>query len=111
MEMQLYPPGFPPFVDGISCDNTQWCAALTIDSLECTVGFAVLQPGNCEEPVNFGFLQRDGVPAGPPSPQMTDRRHVTLPNRTTLLMNPGDVHPDLTCSTPPGHGDREPSKS
>ena len=25
----------------ISCDDTHWCAALTIDSLECTDGFAV----------------------------------------------------------------------
>src|ERR1019366_891580 len=40
MEMQLYPPGEPPFVDSTSCDTTHWCAALTIDSLECTEGFA-----------------------------------------------------------------------
>ena len=32
MEMQFYPPGFST---GISCNsNTQWCAALNIDSLE-----------------------------------------------------------------------------
>ena len=49
MEMQFYPPGFPPFVDAISCDNTHWCAALTIDSLECTYGFATCN-ANCEEP-------------------------------------------------------------
>ncbi len=89
MEMQLYPPGFPPFVDGIGCDDSHWCAALTIDSLECTVGFAVCN-GNCEEPVNFGFIQRDGVPAGPASPQKADLDTDT-PNRETLLMNPGDV--------------------
>ena len=43
MEMQLYPPGKPPFVDSESCNATQWCAALTIDSLECTDGLRDLQ--------------------------------------------------------------------
>ena len=33
-------PGVPPFVDSLSCDATHWCAALTIDSLECTAAFA-----------------------------------------------------------------------
>ena len=42
MEMQFYPPGNPPFVDSESCDGTHWCAALTIDSLECTAAFATL---------------------------------------------------------------------
>ena len=35
MELQFYPPGFAPFDDSISCDNTHWCSALTIDSVEC----------------------------------------------------------------------------
>ena len=35
VELQFYPPGFAPFADSISCDNTHWCSALTIDSLEC----------------------------------------------------------------------------
>ena len=33
MELQMYPPGFAP---AISCDQTHWCAALTIDSLQAT---------------------------------------------------------------------------
>ena len=36
MELQFYPPGFAPFSDNISCDDTHWCSALTIDSLECS---------------------------------------------------------------------------
>ncbi|HKI16885.1 MAG TPA: hypothetical protein VKA15_03355, partial [Isosphaeraceae bacterium] len=36
VELQLYPPGEAPWVDSISCNNKHWCAALTIDSLECT---------------------------------------------------------------------------
>jgi hypothetical protein len=88
MEMQFYPPGFAPFADGVSCDNTHWCAALNIDSLECTYGFASCNP-SCVEPVNFAFIQTNGVPAGPPSPQQTDLATFT-PNGKTLLMNPGD---------------------
>ena len=88
MEMQLYPPGFAPCADSISCDNTHWCSALTIDSLECTQGFATCN-GGCEEPVNFAFIQTNGVPAGPPSPQESNLSTVTQ-NAKTLLMNPGD---------------------
>ncbi len=88
MEFQLYPPGFPPLQDGISCDDTHWCAAVTIDSLECTLGFATCN-GNCEEPQNFAFIQRDGVPTGPPGPQDSTIQTDT-PNSETLLMNPGD---------------------
>ena len=89
MELQLYAPGFQPFIDGVSCDATRYCAALTIDSLSCTFGFATCN-NNCLEPVNFAYLQRDGVPAGPPSPQLTDVSTFS-PNGQTLKMNQGDV--------------------
>jgi len=89
MELQLYPPGYTPFVDSESCSVTKWCAALTIDSLECNFNFATCNP-NCEEPVNFAYLQTNGVPAGPPSPQLTDVS-TFLPNRHTLMINQGDV--------------------
>ena len=89
MEMQLYPPGEPPFVDSTSCDTTHWCAALTIDSLECTEGFATCN-ANCEEPVNFAFIQTNGVPTGAPSPQEASTA-TFMPNSHTLLMNPGDT--------------------
>ena len=87
MELQFYPPGFAPFADSISCDNTHWCSALTIDSLECTTSGRC--NNDCVEPVNFAFVQRDGVPAGPPSPQLADDATFN-PNGRTLLMNPGD---------------------
>ena len=89
MELQFYPPGYTPFVDSESCNATKWCAALTIDSLECTFGQAVCNP-NCIEPVNFAFLQTNGVPSGPPSPQLTDVSTFT-PNAHTLMINSGDV--------------------
>ena len=89
MELQLYPPGYTPFVDSESCSVTKWCAAVTIDSLESTFNFATIN-ANCEEPVNFAYLQTNGVPAGPPSPQLTDVSTFT-PNGNTLMINGGDT--------------------
>jgi hypothetical protein len=89
MELQLYPPGYTPFVDSTSCDATKWCAAMTIDSAECNFNFAFCNP-NCTEPVNFAYLQTNGVPTGPPSPQLTDVSTFT-PNGNTLMINPGDT--------------------
>jgi hypothetical protein len=89
VELQFYPPGFAPFADSISCDNTHWCSALNIDSLECTGNGSGPCNNNCVEPVNFAFIQTNGVPAGPPSPQLSDLATLT-PNAHTLLMNPGD---------------------
>jgi hypothetical protein len=91
VELQFYPPGFGPFTDNISCDNTHWCSALNIDSLECSGSGTNVGPcnNNCTEPVNFSFIQDNGVPTGPPSPQLSDLATLT-PNRHTLLMSPGD---------------------
>jgi hypothetical protein len=89
MELQFYAPGFTPFADNISCDRTRWCAALTIDSVEATFNFAFINNA-CPEPVNFSFLQRNGIPPGPPGPQLANLATST-PNAQTLMMNPGDV--------------------
>jgi hypothetical protein len=89
VELQFYAPGFGPFADNISCDNTHWCSALTIDSLECSPDGSSCND-NCFEPVNFAFIQRNGVPTGPPSPQLSDLSSST-PNAHTLMMNPGDT--------------------
>ena len=40
--------------------------------------------------MNFAYIQTDGVPTGPPSPQQTNLATFS-PNAHTLLMNPGDV--------------------
>jgi hypothetical protein len=88
MELQFYPPGFTPFTDSSACSATQWCSALNIDSLACTSSGSC--DNNCIEPVNFSFLQTNGVPPGPPAPQ--DPNVFTfLGNSKTLKMNPGDV--------------------
>jgi len=84
LEVQFYPPGWAP---QLSCDQTHWCAALNIDSLECDFNFNC--NANCTEPVNFAFVQENGIPPGPPAPgQQTDATFT--PNAKTLLMNPGD---------------------
>jgi hypothetical protein len=88
LELQFYAPGFAPFPDNISCDNSHWCSALNIDSLECRTSGAC--NNDCVEPVNFAWIQNNGVPTGPPSPQLGNLETVT-PNEHTLLMNPGDV--------------------
>ena len=89
MELQLYPPGYTPFPDAPSCSVAKWCAALTIDSLECNFGTAFCNR-NCIEPVNGAFIQTNGVPTGPPSPQLAGVASM-LPNARTLLMSQGDV--------------------
>ena len=91
MEVQFYPPGYPPnpFINAISCDETHWCSALTIDSLQLNFDFSVGN-GNCIEPVNFALVSHDGVPAGPPGPDQWQLSTFT-PTADTLLMNPGDL--------------------
>ena len=94
LEMQFYPPGAAPFVDNISCNNKFWCASLHINDLECTTNFASCN-NNCEEPTNFAFIQTNGVPTGPPSPQKANLATNT-PNKNTLMdearRSPGDPH-------------------
>jgi hypothetical protein len=97
MELQVYPPGYTPFVDSMSCSATQWCAALNIDSLECNASGTC--NNNCIEPVNFAYLQTNGVPAGPPNPQQTNVSTFT-PNANTLKINGGDVL-RVSISDPP----------
>jgi hypothetical protein len=85
MELQLYPPGWNT---AISCTNggTQWCAALTIDSLQGN--FTTTNP-NCTEPVNFAFLTHDGHPVGPPGPDTQTTQSFTV-TPDVLLMKGGD---------------------
>src|SRR5690348_14881251 len=103
MELQWYPPGLAPgdgFVDSTSCSKTQWCAALTIDSLMCTFNFASCN-NNCIEPVNFAFMQTNGVPAGPPNPQHPNVG-TWFGNSHTLKMNSGDKLTASFSDTPAG---------
>ena len=87
MELQLYPPGYTPFVDSESCSVTKWCAALTIDSLECNFNFGTCN-ANCEEPVNFAFLQTNGVPDRAAEPAARGREQL-LAERQHAADQPG----------------------
>jgi hypothetical protein len=81
LELQFYPPGWEPFISQVSCSHTQWCAALNIDSFT--------NNNLCVEPVNFAFIQKNGIPPGPPAPGAQTTSTYT-PNANTLRMNPGD---------------------
>ncbi len=90
LEMQFYPPGYAPFVDSISCDNTHWCASLHINDLECTLRRSrTATTIASSRPTSPSSRQTACRPARPArSSRISRRRH---PNAKTLLMNPGDV--------------------
>lgn len=100
LELQLYPPGFSPITKKISCDLVHWCAALNIDSLACNFNYKFCNP-DCEEPVNFAFIQLDGVPTVPPGPA-NQTGATPAPNKKTLLMNQGDTLRITIKDTPAG---------
>ncbi len=97
MEMQFYPPGWTPWPAGVSCNPTQWCAALNIDSLsENPVTGQVLNP-TCAaitglEYVNFAFITKNGVPQpnSPPNPVESTINTFTPNPAADLFMNSGD---------------------
>ena len=88
LELQFYAPGFAPFPDSISCDNSHWCSALTIDSLECDASGDCND--DCVEPVNFAFIQRDGSRPDP-EPAVGYFDLLDAERATRCLINPGDV--------------------
>src|SRR5947199_4863081 len=75
MEMQFYPPGWAPFnlPGGISCDATQWCGALNIDSLIQDQNTNQFNNTACrnqvgDETVNFAYVTKNGVAQAPANP-------------------------------------------
>jgi hypothetical protein len=89
LEVQFYPPGWPPFINQFSCDMTHWCVSLHINSLQASFNFENVNP-NCEETTQFAFLTKDGMPIGPTGPDNFTAQSVT-PNDDVFLMNPGDT--------------------
>ena len=86
MELQFYPPGFAPFLDSISCDNTHWCSALTIDSVACTLRAPATTTAS--SPSTSPSSRPTASPPGRPARRV---QHATVtPNSHTLLMNQGD---------------------
>ena len=85
MELQFYPPGYSP---QISCDQTHWCVALTVTSLQFNFDFSLVN-NNCVEPQAFAFVTMSGHPIGPTGPDNATAQTFT-PTQDVLLMNPGD---------------------
>jgi hypothetical protein len=80
MEMQFYPPSWAKWPAGNSCDPTQWCAALNIDSFSRNSNFPVGNPNRNNnlgclaqiggtEYVNFAFITKNGVAQAPANPK------------------------------------------
>ncbi len=92
MEMQFYPPGWVP---NVSCDPTQWCAALNIDSFSYNMNTDVPNNPTCAsavgiEYVNFAFITKNGVAQAPANPvQATGATYTPDPNKD-LFMHSGD---------------------
>jgi hypothetical protein len=98
LELQLYPPGWTPFIVGTSCDPTKWCAAMAIfglsDSLTQANNAACLSTAG-EEWANFAFLTKSGTPQAPVDPLGFTAATYTPDPSKALYMNPGD---ELTVS-------------
>ena len=108
MEMQFYPPGWGNVGTGISCgpDNTQWCAALNIDSLSTNSNTGQLNTAAClnqtgEEYVNYAIITKSGHSQAPADPlRQTLLTFSTTPD--TLEMNSGDRLSVYLHDTPDG---------
>jgi len=103
MELQFYGPGYVPQFEGFGCTATQYCAAMTIDSLSLNQNTGVANNKACnnfilggEEPINWAYITRNGVSQAPANPLFTgtfDNPNLSAVNpdvNKDLLMNPGD---------------------
>jgi len=93
MEMQFYPPGWVKWPVGNSCDATQWCAALNIDSLSLDFNTGDVNNDTClnsagVEPVNFAYLTKTGVATTSADPLNGDR--FNLDPAKDFFMSGGD---------------------
>jgi hypothetical protein len=100
MEMQFYPPGWVPWptwavaVGASSCNPTEWCAAMNIDSLSLNPVTGQQNNSTCEaktgeEYLNFAFITKNGKSTGPANP--VDSTLATFsPSSQDLFMKPGD---------------------
>jgi hypothetical protein len=103
MELQFYAPGWVPQFEGFGCTATQYCAAMTIDSLSLNQNTNVANTTACDnyllggiEPINWAYVTRSGRSQAPADPLFTgtfdnpDLTAVTPDLGKVLLMNPGD---------------------
>ena len=107
MELQFYGPGYVPQFEGFGCTATQYCAAMTIDSLtlDQNHGTGTGTPNNPDcnnyilggvEPINWAYITKDGASQAPANPLFTgtfDAPNLSAVNpnpQKDLFMNPGD---------------------
>lgn len=96
LELQFYPPGYTAMPFGISCNATQWCAAVNVWSLYRNPVTGQDLNTACQRQVggveldNYAFVTLDGQPTGPPSPLDSTLASFT-PNSDVLFMNQGDT--------------------
>ena len=109
MELQFYPPGYVEQFEGFGCTATQYCAAMTIDSLTEDQNHGAPgsngMPNNADcnnyvlggpEPINWAYITRNGHSQAPANPLFTGT--LSDPNFSAvnpnpaedLFMNPGD---------------------
>jgi hypothetical protein len=96
LELQFYPPGWLPFQEAISCDATQWCAAMAIFSFNRDQNHMIDNNAACLnsvglEPANFAFITTSGEPHAAPSPLDLTLDSFTPDPTTDLFMDPGDA--------------------
>lgn len=114
MEMQFYPPGWVPWptwavaVGASSCDPTQWCAALNVDSLSLNPVTGQTNNPTClakvgEEYLNFAFITKNGRSTGPANPIDSTIGGTFTPSKAKdLFMNSGDHLRVAITDTPNG---------
>jgi hypothetical protein len=95
LELQFYPPGWVPFQNAISCDATQWCAAMAIFSFNSDQNTGVANNADCLgkvgiEPANFAFVTKSGTPQAPPAPLDQTLQTFTPDPGHDLFMGSGD---------------------
>lgn len=95
LELQFYPPGWVPWQQAISCDATQWCAAMAIFSFNRDQNTFIDNNADCLntvgiEPANFAFITKSGEPHAPPGPLDQTLESFTPDPTKDLFMGSGD---------------------
>jgi hypothetical protein len=95
LELQFYPPGWVPFQNAISCDATQWCAAMAIFSFNNDQNTGIPNNAACLntvgiEPANFAFITKSGAPQAPADPLGLTLESFTPDPAQDLFMSAGD---------------------
>jgi len=96
LELQFYPPGWAPWPPGVSCDASEWCAAMAIFSFNQNQNTGTVNNAACLstvglEPANFAFITNSGAPHAPPGPLDQTLATFTPSSATDLFMGSGDA--------------------